>query len=118
MIICSCAVISDYDIELALLEIMIADDAPIPTPGVVWRHLQKKMNCCGCAPFAVDTIYDKLIELEAKGLISPDACQNALDRREQKYKVKPVKTSGNAGSSNSSPDTSQDDQQLGLKIED
>ena len=81
MIICSCTVITDHDIELALLEIMIEDDAPIPTPGIVWRHLQKKMNCCGCAPFAVDIIYQKLVELEAKGLISPDACQNALDRR-------------------------------------
>lgn len=83
MIICSCTTISDYDIELALLEIMIEDDAPIPTPGVVWKHLQQKMNCCGCAPIAVEVIYEKLVELQAKGLVSPNACQNALDRRQR-----------------------------------
>jgi hypothetical protein len=49
-------------------------DAPIPTPGVVYRHLQKRMNCCGCAPLAVETIYNKVQELETKGLISPNVC--------------------------------------------
>lgn len=81
MLICSCAVVSDHDIELALLEIMIEEDAQLPTPGVVWRHLQKKLNCCGCAPLAVDVIYQKLEELEAKGLICPCACANAWDRK-------------------------------------
>jgi hypothetical protein len=74
MIVCSCTVISDRDIEAALLEILNRPDAPIPTPGVVYRHLQKRMNCCGCAPLAVQTIYDKVAELERKGLISPNVC--------------------------------------------
>ncbi len=39
MIVCSCTVISDRDIEGALLEILRAPDAPIPTPGIVYRHL-------------------------------------------------------------------------------
>lgn len=81
MIVCSCAVVSDHDIELALLDIMIEENAPIPTPGVVMRHLNKKMNCCGCAPVAVDVIYQKLQDLEAKGLICPCACANANDRK-------------------------------------
>ncbi|MDX2257804.1 MAG: hypothetical protein NW205_02700 [Hyphomicrobiaceae bacterium] len=80
MLICSCAVVSDADIELALLEIMIREDAPLPTPGVVWRHLTKKMDCCGCAPLAVETIYAKLEALEAKGLICPCACANVMNR--------------------------------------
>ncbi|MEI9898949.1 MAG: hypothetical protein WDN31_01160 [Hyphomicrobium sp.] len=29
------------------------------------------MNCCSCAPLAVETIYAKLEDLERKGLISP-----------------------------------------------
>ncbi len=45
------------------------------------RHLQKKMNCCGCAPIAVDVIYQKLQDLEAKGLICPCACANANDKK-------------------------------------
>jgi len=69
MIVCSCTVISDQDIEVALIEILNRPNAPIPTPGVVYRHLQKRMNCCGCAPLAVETIYNKVDELEKKGLI-------------------------------------------------
>lgn len=71
MIVCSCRVISDRDIETALLEILSAPAAPIPTPGVVFRHLQKKMNCCGCAPLAVETIYTKMTELIERGEICP-----------------------------------------------
>jgi hypothetical protein len=74
MIICSCTVITDSDIEAALVEILNRPNAPIPTPGVVYRHLQKRMNCCGCAPLAVETIYNKVDELEKKGLISPNVC--------------------------------------------
>lgn len=71
MIVCSCTVITDRDIESALVEILNAPNAPIPTPGVVYRHLSKRMNCCSCAPVAVETIYEKVDELEKKGLISP-----------------------------------------------
>ncbi len=80
MIVCSCTVISDRDIEAALLEILNRPDAPIPTPGVVYRHLQKRMNCCGCAPLAVETIYNKVDELERKGLISPNVCEVARSK--------------------------------------
>ena len=69
MIVCSCARISDHDIELALLDILNQPEAPIPTPGVVYRHMQKRMQCCGCAPLAVDVIYTRLEVLEKKGLI-------------------------------------------------
>lgn len=80
MIICSCTRISDHDIELALLEIMIQENAPLPTPGVIWRHLNKKMNCCGCAPLAVETIYSKLEALESRGLLSPCLCATVKSR--------------------------------------
>lgn len=80
MIVCSCTVISDRDIEGALLEILNAPDAPIPTPGVVYRHLSKRMNCCGCAPLAVETIYNKVAELERKGLISPSICESTRSK--------------------------------------
>jgi len=73
VIVCSCAVISDADIEQALIEILSLPDAPLPTPGVVYRHLEKKMICCGCAPLAVSTIYQKIDELAQKGLVCPYA---------------------------------------------
>lgn len=80
MLICSCAVISDRDIEEAVLEIMQQPNAPLPTPGIVWRHLSKKMNCCGCAPLAVTTIYEKMEKLKADGRISECVCAAALER--------------------------------------
>jgi hypothetical protein len=63
MIVCSCAVITDKDIEEALVEIMSQPDAPLPTPGRRLQHLSKKMVCCGCAPLAVSTIYEKIDQL-------------------------------------------------------
>ncbi len=80
MLICSCAVISDHDIELALLDIMTEPDPPLPTPGVIWRHLSERMNCCGCAPLAIETIYSKLEELEMRGLLCPNACSSIRRR--------------------------------------
>ena len=80
MIVCSCAVITDADIEQALVEILSLPNAPLPTPGVVFRHLQKKMVCCGCSPFAVSTIYSKMEELAEKGVVCPYACACAQGR--------------------------------------
>ena len=80
MLICSCAVISDHDIELALLDIMTQPDPPLPTPGVIWRHLGKRMDCCGCAPLAVERIYAKLEDLERRRLLCPNAC-SSIKRR-------------------------------------
>lgn len=71
MIVCSCAVISDSDLEQALIEIMSAPDAPVPTPGVVYRYLSKRMRCCNCSQLVVDTIYETLERLEAQGRICP-----------------------------------------------
>jgi hypothetical protein len=71
MIVCSCAALSDHEIELALLDLLNQTGAPIPTPGIVYRHLEKKMSCCCCAPLAVETIYAKVEELERRGLVCP-----------------------------------------------
>jgi hypothetical protein len=80
MIVCSCSVISDADIEAALVEILSQPDAPLPTPGVVYRHLAKKMVCCGCSSLAVSTIYAKIDELADKGVVCPYACACAQGR--------------------------------------
>ncbi len=72
--------ISDNDIEDALVEILNQANAPIPTPGLVYRHLSRRMNCCGCAPLAVETIYNKMDELEKKGLICPYVCATARSK--------------------------------------
>lgn len=77
MIVCSCTVVTDGHIEEALLEILNQPDAPIPTPGVVFRHLAKKMDCCGCAPLVVSKIYEIMLVLERDGRICPYRTQTA-----------------------------------------
>lgn len=80
MIVCSCQVISDKDIEQALVAILRETDAPLPTPGVVYRHLAKKMVCCSCSPLAVRTIYEIIDRLAARGVVCPYACETARGR--------------------------------------
>ena len=77
MIICSCAVISERDIEGAVIEIMSAPSALLPTPGVVFRHLNKRMNCCTCAPVAVAAIYAAMDRLAASTRVCPFALADA-----------------------------------------
>ena len=85
MIVCSCTVITDAHIETALLEILSQPNAPIPTPGVVFRHLSKTMNCCGCAPLLVSTIYQIVQKLEREERICPCACASAKTKLEKLF---------------------------------
>ena len=71
MIVCSCNIISDADLENALVEMMALPVPQLPTPGAVYKHLAKRMRCCGCAPLAIATIYDKMQLLERQGRICP-----------------------------------------------
>jgi hypothetical protein len=80
MIVCSCLAITDSDIERALVEILSQPDAPLPTPGVIYRHLEKRMVCCGCSPLAVSTIYERIDQLAEKGVVCPYACASAQGR--------------------------------------
>lgn len=80
MIICSCTLVTDRDIEQALIEILSQPNAPLPTPGLVYRHMSKTMNCCSCAPLAVATIYATVERLEQEGRVCPCACATAKSR--------------------------------------
>lgn len=90
MIVCSCAVITDRDIDRAVIEVMSAEKALLPTPGIVFRHLQKRMNCCRCAPLAVAVIYQSMERLERDTRVCPYALAEArrklaiLDERRQR----------------------------------
>lgn len=43
----------------------------LPTPGVVFRHLNKKMNCCTCAPVTVAAIYGAMDRLAKTTRVCP-----------------------------------------------
>ncbi len=80
MIVCSCAVITDRDIDVAVSEIMSTGPGILPTPGVVFRHLNKKMNCCRCAPVTVSAIYTAMDRLEHTTRVCPFALAEARTR--------------------------------------
>lgn len=80
MIVCSCAVITDRDIDIAVSEIMSTGPGILPTPGVVFRHLDKKMNCCRCAPVTVSAIYAAMDRLELTTRVCPFALAEARAR--------------------------------------
>lgn len=90
MIVCSCAVITDRDVDRAVIEVMSAEKALLPTPGIVFRHLQKRMNCCRCAPLVVSVIYESMERLERDTRVCPYALAEArrklalLDERRQR----------------------------------
>jgi bacterioferritin-associated ferredoxin len=93
LIICSCNVITDRDIDVAVSEIMSTGPGLLPTPGVVFRHLNKKMNCCRCAPIAVSAIYAAMDRLERTTQVCPFALAEARarlirieERREQRQR--------------------------------
>ena len=90
MIVCSCQVISDKDIARALIEILSEPNAPLPTPGVVYRHLAKRMVCCSCSPLAVSTIYETIDRLAASGVLCPYACAHARGRLRRSASVRRV----------------------------
>ncbi len=80
MIVCSCAVITDRDIDIAVSEIMSMAPGILPTPGVVFRHLDKKMKCCRCAPVTVSAIYAAMDRLERTTRVCPFALAEARAR--------------------------------------
>ncbi|MCB1484796.1 MAG: hypothetical protein KDJ17_07875 [Hyphomicrobiaceae bacterium] len=94
MIVCSCAVITDRDVDRAVCEIMSSPRALLPTPGVVFRHLNKQMNCCRCAPLTVHVIYQAMDRLQNDTRICPYSLAEARrklailqDRRERRERA-------------------------------
>ncbi|HVX36122.1 MAG TPA: hypothetical protein VHC71_07870 [Hyphomicrobium sp.] len=56
---------------------MSASPGLLPTPGVVFRHLNKKMSCCRCAPVTVAAIYTAMDRLEQNTGVCPFALAEA-----------------------------------------
>jgi hypothetical protein len=91
VIVCSCSVTSGHDIEMAVAEIMSGPTALLPTPGVVFRHLKKRMICTGCAPMTVAVIYAAMDRLSAELRISPyelAAARAKLEKLEERRKLR------------------------------
>lgn len=50
MIVCSCALITDRDIEEAVTALRTNDPLRVLTPGLIYRYLNKRPSCGNCLP--------------------------------------------------------------------
>ncbi|MEG6507820.1 (2Fe-2S)-binding protein [Methyloligella sp. 2.7D] len=50
MIVCSCAMISDHDIEEAVTALRTRDPLVVLTPGLIYKYLGKRPSCGTCLP--------------------------------------------------------------------
>jgi bacterioferritin-associated ferredoxin len=95
VIICQCNVVTDRDLEAAVADIISKPEAPLPTPGVVFRHLSKKMNCCTCAPLTIRIIYDTIERLAKSGRVCPfasaDFCAKLIRLETKKREIEKLR---------------------------
>ncbi|MBE7186608.1 MAG: (2Fe-2S)-binding protein [Methylobacterium mesophilicum] len=56
MLICHCNVITQKDIETAILGLLEADPWQLVVPAKVYHSLGRRGRCCGCFPNVVETI--------------------------------------------------------------
>ncbi len=66
MIICSCNVISDKELEEGIARLQATYPHRKLTAGMVYRSLGKSFRCKGCLPLAVQVVK----ELRQRGLMS------------------------------------------------
>ncbi len=56
MLICHCNLISEKEIEQAIIDLLAHDPWILIVPAKVYHALQKRGRCCGCFPNVVETI--------------------------------------------------------------
>ena len=56
MLICSCNIITDKEIEKAIISLLDQDPWQLIVPAKVYHTLQQRGRCCGCFPNVVETI--------------------------------------------------------------
>ncbi|NEN93958.1 MAG: (2Fe-2S)-binding protein [Okeania sp. SIO3H1] len=56
MILCSCNVVAQSDMEQVILELLSEDEWQLITPGLVYHAMRIRGKCCGCFPGVIDVI--------------------------------------------------------------
>ena len=56
MIVCSCNIISDKEIEQAVLDLLVEDSYRLIVPVQVYHTMQQRGKCCSCFPGVIDII--------------------------------------------------------------
>ena len=56
MLICQCNIITEKEIEQAIVALLDQDPWQLIVPAKVYHAMQKRGRCCGCFPNVVETI--------------------------------------------------------------
>jgi len=56
MLVCHCNVITEKEVEQAILSLLDQDPWQLIVPAKVYHTLNKRGRCCGCFPNVVETI--------------------------------------------------------------
>jgi hypothetical protein len=80
MLICHCNVITEREIEDAILELLDQDPWTLIVPAKVYHSLRKRGRCCGCFPNVVETIIRVTENFHARSEASGAEIVSHLDR--------------------------------------
>jgi hypothetical protein len=56
MLVCQCNLITQKEVEEAIVALLDADPWSLIVPAKVYHSIQKRGRCCGCFPNVVETI--------------------------------------------------------------
>ncbi|ODT32212.1 MAG: (2Fe-2S)-binding protein [Kaistia sp. SCN 65-12] len=80
MLICQCNVITQKEVEQAIVALLDQDPWQLIVPAKVYHSMQKRGRCCGCFPNVVETIIRVTEEYHARSEASGAEIVSYLDR--------------------------------------
>lgn len=91
MLICSCNVIDQKQIEETVLAMLEKDCWQLIVPGKVFREMAKRGRCCGCFPNVLETIIEVTERYHREHNQDENASITHLDRvRELRLKYRRI----------------------------
>ena len=80
MLVCHCNLITEKEIEDAIIELLDEDSWMLIVPARVYHRLQKRGRCCGCFPNVVETIIRVTEDYHARSAAGGVDVVSHLDR--------------------------------------
>ena len=72
MIVCSCNIISEQEIEQAIWDLLVEDTYRLIVPVQVYHTMQQRGKCCNCFPGVIDIII-RVTEAFHRQIDAPEA---------------------------------------------
>lgn len=80
MLICHCNIITEKEIEQAIIALLDEDAWQLVVPAKIYHSLKKRGRCCGCFPNVVETIIRVTENYHARSEASGAEIVSHLDR--------------------------------------